>query len=175
MVPQLWPLIRDHTREQWDDGLILEKESHLVEIIFQEESAQIIGACNVSAPDAVKSADHDANRAREQKLRCRIGWLIRICRKGERGRVTLPFSSICRCIWAGHLNAENERAPNAEERRGMQRRSFMGICDGHNGCIGQSGWPRRLSKWHPGTHLQGSAKRCAPGCVNAAGKTRQKW
>ena len=37
-----------------------------------------------SAPDAVKSADHDANRAREQKLRCRIGWLIRICRKGER-------------------------------------------------------------------------------------------
>ena len=45
----------------------MERESHLIEVIFQEESAQIIGACNVSAPDAVKSADHDANRDREQK------------------------------------------------------------------------------------------------------------
>ena len=47
-------------------------------------------------------------------------------------------------------------------------------------------WPLR---WHPllstGTgegysqkaevDIQGSAKRCSPGCVNAAGKARQKW
>ena len=92
-----------HAREQRDDGLILERESHLIEIIFQEESAQIIRACNVSAPDAVKSADHDANHRDREQERPPTEMPHRLADPNlqngrERGRVTLPFSSICRCI-----------------------------------------------------------------------------